>query len=79
MVWRSLLSKAYAIYALFSILVLGGFTRLNFSACSGVVSGQSVSKMIGFSLASSSDFFSLSEKESAAIISFDISLAFTII
>ena len=28
-----------------------GFTRLNFSACSGVVSGQSLSKVMGLFLA----------------------------
>ena len=56
-----------------------GLTRLNFIARSGVVSGQSSSKMIGILLARSNSFNSAGVNVNSLISSFVMSAAFVII
>lgn len=66
-------------HALNSRLLRGGFTLLNFTALSGVVSGQSSSNTIGFFLASVSSFISSSVKANSLANSIEIFSVFTII
>ena len=66
-------------YARFEVALRGGFTLLNFTALSGVVSGQSSSNVMGRVLALAISFNSSSEKASSSFIVLDILFIFTII